>query len=55
MTAGVENEEGAKVEGVNFKCKLCEKLIPLDEMVVLTGYFPPIVACADCEKKMRQE
>ena len=33
-------------------CKFCENSKPLAEMVVLTTYFPPIVACRDCGKKM---
>ena len=38
---------------ITFKCKFCEKSKPLDEMKILTRFFPPIVACRDCEKKMR--
>ena len=53
MTAETEKGEEAKTKEVTFKCKFCEKSKPLDEMVVLTRYFPPIVACRDCEKKMR--
>jgi len=26
---------------------------PLDEMRTLTGFFPLVVACSECEKKMR--
>ncbi len=53
MTTDVEKEEGSKVKEVTFKCKFCEKSKPLDEMVVPTRFFPPVVACRDCEKKMR--
>lgn len=53
MTAEGEKGEEAKTKEVTFKCKFCGKSKPLDEMVVLTRYFPPIVACRDCEKKMR--
>ena len=53
MTTSVEKEEESKVKEVIFKCKFCEKSKPLDEMVVLTRFFPPVVACRDCEKKMR--
>ena len=56
MASEVENGEGAKAKKskeITFKCKFCERLSPLDEMVVLTRFFPPIVACQDCEKKMR--
>ena len=53
MTAGVEKGKGSKAKKVTFRCKVCEKSKPLDEMTVLTGYFPLIVVCRDCEKKMR--
>ena len=53
MTTEIEKGEGSKAKEITFKCKLCEKSKPLDEMVVLTRFFPPLVACRDCEKKMR--
>lgn len=53
MTAEIEKREELKIKKVTFKCKFCEKSKPLDEMVVLTRFFPPIVACRDCGKKMR--
>ncbi|MBI3931449.1 MAG: hypothetical protein HY325_05455 [Chloroflexi bacterium] len=45
--------EASKTKEVTFKCKFCERSKPLGEMVVLNRYFPPIVTCRDCEKKMR--
>jgi hypothetical protein len=45
--------EVKKSKEVTFKCRFCGKAKPLDEMVVLTRYFPLIVACRDCAKKMR--
>lgn len=56
MATEVENEEGSKAKEtreITFKCKFCEKLQPLDEMMILTRFFPPVVTCRDCEKKMR--
>jgi len=53
MTDAIEKGEELKIKKVTFKCKFCEKSKPLDEMVVLTRFFPPIVVCRDCEKKMR--
>ena len=58
MTTEAKNEGGDKVEKtkakrseeVTFKCRFCERARPLDEMVVLTKYFPPVVLCRDCEK-----
>jgi len=53
VTTEREKGEGSKAKKVTFKCKACERSKPLDEMVVLTRFFPPIVVCRDCEKKMR--
>ena len=53
MAAGAKKKEVSKSKEVTFKCKFCDKSKPLDDMVVVTGFFPPIVACRDCEKKMR--
>jgi len=39
--------------GVTFKCNLCGESKPLQDMMILTRFFPRIVACRDCEKKMR--
>lgn len=55
MATEVENEAGAKAKKtkkVTFKCRFCERDRPLDEMMVLTKYFPPVVLCRDCEKKI---
>ncbi len=53
MAAEIEKEETPKTKETTFTCKFCEKSKPLAEMVVLTTYFPPVVACRDCGKKMR--
>ncbi len=53
MTTELEEGEKSEVKEVTFECKFCEKSKPLDEMVLLDGYFPPIVTCRDCEKKIR--
>ena len=53
MSGEIEKEEEHKIREITFKCKFCERSKPLDEMVVLTRFFPPIEACRDCEKKMR--
>ena len=45
-------EETSKVKNITFKCKSGERSKPLDEMVVITRFFPSIVLCRDCEKKM---
>jgi len=53
MAGEKEKEEGLKVEEISFECKVCQQSKPLDEMVVITRYFPPLIACRECEKKMR--
>jgi len=36
-----------------FKCRFCGETRPLGEMIIMTRFFPQIVACRDCEKKMQ--
>ena len=48
-----EESEAKETKEITFKCRFCERSKPLDEMMVLTRFFPPIVACRDCEKKVR--
>ncbi len=52
MSAAVKKEKALKVKKITFKCKFCEKEKPLEEMVVLSGYFPPVITCRDCEKNL---
>ena len=51
-TMNNEQSETNKTKGITFKCKFCGETKPFDEMRTLTRFFPPIVACRDCEKKM---
>jgi len=37
---------------ITFRCKSCGKLKPLNEMRVVTRFFPLLVVCKDCEKDM---
>ncbi len=37
---------------ITFQCKSCGKLKPLNEMRVVTRFFPLLVVCKDCEKNM---
>ncbi len=53
MTDEIEKEEKSKAKEITFKCRSCEMSKSLDEMAVLSRFFPPIVVCRDCEKKMR--
>ncbi len=52
MATEIEKKKKPKIKEITFKCKFCEKSKPLEEMVVLTRFFPPITACRDCEKEM---
>ncbi len=44
------NEAGSKV--VTFQCQSCGRLKRIEEMRVLTRFFPLLVICNDCEQKM---
>jgi len=48
-----EPSERKETRGVRFRCKYCGKTKALDELRVLTRFFPPVVACQDCAKKMQ--
>ena len=45
--------EVAKKEEIAFKCRFCGETKSITEMRILTRFFPQIVACRDCEKKMQ--
>jgi hypothetical protein len=38
---------------INFKCPSCNHYKPLEEMRIITRFFPLITVCPECEKKMR--
>jgi hypothetical protein len=38
---------------VHFKCRLCEKEKPLQEMRTVTRFVPVLVVCQDCAKTLR--
>jgi transcription elongation factor Elf1 len=48
----INQPEVKKNYQITFKCRFCGETKPLGEMVQMTRFFPPVVACADCEKKM---
>lgn len=39
--------------GKTFRCRFCERSRPLSEMTVVARFFPPVVACRECERKIR--
>jgi hypothetical protein len=57
MTAD-ESKKSQKVKTqrsaeATFRCQSCQKLKPLEDMRVVTRFFPMPVVCRDCEKEMR--
>ena len=54
-------EEQAKSKGagkpeageVTFKCQNCDKYKNIEEMRIVTRFFPLMVVCRECEKEMR--
>ena len=52
-TSKREDSKAKENNEITFECRFCEKSKPLDEMVVLTIFFPPVITCRDCEKKIR--
>ena len=48
-----ENSAAKGTEKITFKCRFCGRFKPLNEMRVLTRFFPLIAACSDCERKMQ--
>jgi NAD-dependent SIR2 family protein deacetylase len=38
---------------ITFRCQSCERQKPLEEMRVITRFFPMLVVCRDCQKEMR--
>ncbi|GAI22265.1 unnamed protein product [marine sediment metagenome] len=48
----VEEQKTGNIKELTFMCKFCGEHKPLSEMRVLTRFFPYIVACQDCERKI---
>ena len=52
----LEEKDKAKKKGsgeITFRCQSCDKYIPLEEMRVISRFFPMLVVCPECEKEMR--
>ena len=45
-----QSKPAAKAKEIMFTCKYCEKDLPLSQMVVVTRFSPPLIACKACEK-----
>jgi hypothetical protein len=54
VTRRINQPEAEKDRQVTFKCKFCGEVRPLNEMVRMTRFFPPVVACSGCAKKMER-
>jgi len=50
----INQSESEKYQQVTFKCRFCGEIKPLQEMVRMTRFFPPVVACSGCAKKMER-
>lgn len=38
---------------ITFKCRVCGKQKNIDEMRMVTRFFPPLVVCPGCERHVR--
>ena len=55
-TDELQKEKKTKSKGdedIKFKCQCCDKFKGLEEMRVLTRFFPLLVVCRDCEGDIR--
>ena len=46
-TGNIEPATGTEIK---FKCNLCGKTKPLDELVVMRRYYPQLTACKECAR-----
>lgn len=46
----INQSESEKDRQATFKCKFCGEFKPLRELVRMTRFFPPVIACSGCEK-----
>jgi hypothetical protein len=48
-----EADKKRELREITFRCPNCDKYKPLEEMRVITRFFPILVVCRQCEKEMR--
>jgi len=54
VTVKTEKPDGeAKAREITFKCKQCDQVKPLGDMMIIARFSPPVVLCRECEKKIR--
>jgi hypothetical protein len=51
-TLKIEQLKTRKTKEITFECKFCGGTWQLEKMINLTWFFPPVIACRDCTKKM---
>ena len=52
----VQEADKTKKQGskeITFRCQRCEKNRRLEDMRVITRFFPLLVVCRECEKEIR--
>ncbi|MFC1955169.1 hypothetical protein ACFLWZ_01295 [Chloroflexota bacterium] len=42
-----------KTKDTTFRCTFCDQIKPLDNMKIITRFFPPLVVCRECEQELR--
>ena len=47
-----KTKEGEPKE-ITFRCQSCNQYKPLEEMRVMTRFFPMLIVCQGCGKEMR--
>lgn len=52
-SSGEAKAGSKKAEEITFTCKFCGQSKPLSEMKIITRFFPPMVACQDCARKVQ--
>jgi hypothetical protein len=55
MAAKTKKQDDVKEkapEKITFRCRSCNKYKPLEDMRIITRFFPLLVVCRDCEKEM---
>ena len=48
-----DKTKGKRPKTITFKCQSCQGQKSLEDMRVITRFFPLLVVCRDCEKEMR--
>jgi hypothetical protein len=49
----VEKEDKPRSGEITFQCQRCQRFEQLEEMRVITRFFPVMVVCRQCEKELR--